>query len=447
MARVISLFLLTACASLQAGLSMAIEDSPSGQWAQFRGPNGSGVATEAHPTQWSASKNLAWTADIAGGGWSSPVVTGDYVFVTTAISTEFVRPKGFGEGVSSMRSFFGSKPPQKPISFEVHCFRLSDGTPLWKKQVASRKPAHKIHPSNSYATESPATDGQHIYAYFAAVGVVACLDLTGEVIWTRDLGAYPTSSDFGTGSSLALLDEHLFIQCDNERKSFLCALDTKSGDDVWRVDRKRGTSWSSPVIWKNRHRQELVACGAGKVTSYEPTTGKIIWELSGTGGAFSASPALDENRIYFGNSGRTSRGPLIAVNAGASGRLSLDSVSAEGVAWVVRTAAPGMCSPVAVSGRLYVLSRGILSCHDAETGERLYRSRIPDASSVTASLWSDGEYLYALNESGETSVIEIGNEFKLVGSNKMPGLYWSTPSVIGDALLIREASKIHCLRN
>jgi outer membrane protein assembly factor BamB len=446
MARITALFLLTACVSLNSGLSTEIEDSTSSQWPQFRGPDGNGVATQPHPSQWSASKNLAWSADIVGGGWSSPVAAGDRVFVTTAVSSEFAGPKGFGEGVSSMRSFFGSKPPQEPISFEVHCLSLSDGKLLWKQQVVSRKPAHKIHPSNSYATESPATDGLHIYAYFAAVGVVACLDLDGKVVWTRDIGAYPTSSDFGTGSSLALLDGHLFIQCDNERNSFLCALDTKSGDDVWRVERTGGTSWSSPVIWKNRHRQELVVCGAGNVTSYEPLTGKVVWELSGTGGAFSASPALDADRIYFGNSGRTSRGPLIAVNAGAAGRLSLDSISDKGVAWVARTAAPGMCSPVVVSGRLYVLSRGILSCHDAESGERLYRSRVPDASSVTASLWAAGENLYALNESGETAVIEIGDQFKLVRSNEMPGLYWSTPSVIGDALLIREASKLHCLR-
>lgn len=346
-----------------------------------------------------------------------------------------------------MRSFFNSKPPKEPISFEVHCLSLSDGKLLWKKEVASRKPAHKIHPSNSYATESPATDGKHIYAYFAAVGVVACLDLDGELVWTRDLGAYPTSNDFGTGSSLAILAGRLFIQCDNERQSFLCALDTKSGQDIWRVERTGGTSWSSPVIWQNQHRAELVVCGTGSVVSYEPGSGAVIWELSGTGEAFSASPTFDADRIYFGNSGRNSRGPLVAVNAGAAGELTLDSLGTEGVAWVEQTSAPGMCSPVVVSGRLYILSRGILSCHDAVSGKRLYRTRLPNASSVTASLWAAGENLYALNESGETAVVKVANDFKLVTSNKIPGLYWSTPSVVGDALLIRDASQIHCLRN
>ena len=420
---------------------------PAIQCPQFRGPSGNGVATEPHPSHWDADRNLAWSADVSGGGWSSPVATGDRVFVTTAVSTELGGPKGFGEGVSSMRSFFASKPPQKPIGFEVHCLSLSDGQLLWKKEVASRKPEYKIHPSNSYATESPATDGESVYVYFAAVGVVACLDLDGELVWTRDIGAYPTSSNFGTSSSLAILDGHLFIQCDNESQSFVCALDTKSGQDLWRVERPGRTSWSSPVVWKNRQRTELVVCGAGSVVSYEPSSGSVIWRLASGGGAFSASPTFDADRIYFGQSGRNSRGPLIAVNAGAVGELTLESHSDDGVAWVVKSSAPGMCSPVVVSGRLYVLSRGILSCHDAETGERLYRTRVPNASSVTASLWVAGENLYVLNESGETSVIEVGDDFKLVASNKVPGLYWSTPSVVGDSLLLRDATKVHCIRN
>ncbi|MBC8357154.1 MAG: CIA30 family protein [Planctomycetes bacterium] len=187
MARITAVVLGAACFSFT--VSMGLAASPDSQWPQFRGPSGNGVAAQPHPSQWNANKNRAWSADIAGGGWSSPVAAGDRVFVTTAVSQEF-SPKGFGEGVSSMRSFFNSKPPKEPISFEVHCLSLSDGKLLWKKEVASGKPAHKIHPSNSYATESPATDGKHIYAYFAAVGVVVCLDLDGELVWTRDLGAY-----------------------------------------------------------------------------------------------------------------------------------------------------------------------------------------------------------------------------------------------------------------
>ncbi len=332
--------------------------SAADAWGSFRGPEGNGVAAGKHPEAWSMDSNLAWSVEVPGGGWSSPVVAGDKIFVTTAVAGDGTRPKGFGEGVASMRSHFMGKAPTEPFSFEVHCMSLKDGSLLWKQQVVSKKPPHKVHPSNSYATESPVADGERVYAYFAAVGVVACLDQAGETLWQKEVGAYRTSSDFGSG----------------------------------------------------------------------------------------ASPTCDEERIYVGNSGRNSRGPLIAVAAGASGELTLESIGADKVVWIEDAAAPGMCSPVVVDGRLYVLSRGILSCHDAETGERLYRQRLKNASSVTSSLWAADGKVYALNESGETSVIKGGDEFVQLPTNETPGLYWSTPSVAGQALLLRGAKMLHCIR-
>ena len=416
-------------------------------WSQFRGPQGNGSVPQAVPTEWSADDKVQWTSPIPGGGWSSPVVASDRVFVTTAVSKEFPGPKGFGDGVASMRSFFQSKPPQEPMSFEVHCLNLSDGKPLWKQVVASQKPAHKIHPSNSYATESPATDGKRVYTYFAAVGLVTCFDLEGTKLWSRELGAYPTSSNFGTGSSLSLDGKHLFVQCDNEEKSFVVALNTETGEDQWRVERAGRTSWSSPLVWHNRVRKEVVVCGSDGVTSYHPETGATLWQYRGRGGAFSASPTADSQRIYFGQSGRNSRGPLIAVNAGAEGELTAESLSPQGVAWTVSSAAPGMCSPVVVGERLFVLSRGIISCHNATDGERIYRSRLRGASSVTASLWAAGDKVYALNESGATSVIAASDTFDVLNSNAIPGLYWSTPAISGNAILLREAGKLHCIRD
>ena len=437
----VCLFLLLCCTTAQV-----VAQDEERSWSQFRGPHGNGFVEQSVPTRWSKDEKITWSTDIPGGGWSSPVVVADRVFVTTAVSTEFPGPKGFGDGVASMRSFFQSKPPQEPMSFEVHCLNLSDGKPLWKKSVASRKPAHKIHPSNSYATESPATDGEKVFAYFAAIGLVTCLDLDGTLLWSRELGAFPTSSNFGTGSSLAIDGKHVFVQCDNEEKSFLVALSTDTGKDAWRVEREGRTSWSSPVVWQNKVRKELVVCGSDGVSSYDPLTGKELWSYRGTGGAFSASPTSDQERIYFGQSGRNSRGPLIAVNAGATGQLNAEAVSPQGVAWTVDTSAPGMCSPVVVGERVFVLSRGVFSCHDAKTGKRIYRSRLRDASSVTASLWAAGDKVYALNEAGATSVIAANEEFAVLNSNSVPGLYWSTPAITGNSLLLREASKLYCIR-
>ncbi|MGI9471452.1 MAG: PQQ-binding-like beta-propeller repeat protein, partial [Rubripirellula sp.] len=387
---------LVALSLLTVGAASAYGEDP-GNWSQFRGPMGNGVSMQAHPESWGEDSNVAWSTEIDGGGWSSPIVCGDQIFVTTAISSDGDRPKGFGEGVSSMRTFFQSKAPDQPYSFEVHCIDLSTGDLRWKQQVASETPPHKIHPSNSYATESPATDGERVYTYFASIGKLACFDLEGEQLWSKDVGAFRTSSDFGTGSSLALHDGNVFVQCDNEEASFVSAFDGRTGEEVWRVDRDVRTSWSSPLVWKNRDRVELVVCGAGNVTSYDPASGKVLWLLTGTGSSFSASPTADEGRLYLGNSSRNSRGPLVAVNAGASGEMSLDSIGDNQVAWVEDASGPGMCSPVVVDGRVFVLSRGILSCHNAETGERIYRERLQNASSVTSSLWASDGKVFAIN--------------------------------------------------
>ena len=418
-------------------------------WPQFRGPSGNGLAAEANfPLDWSSEKNLAWTAELPGGGWSSPVVVADRLFLTTAVSEETGRPAGFGRGVAQMGRFSQASAPKNPVSFELHCLSLVDGKQLWKKVVDNRKPPFKIHPSNTYATESPATDGQRIFVYFGGIGVVACFDLEGNEVWKRDLGAFPTGNGFGSGSSLAIDGQRLFIQCDNDEQSFLTALDTATGNELWRKEREGRTSWSTPLIWKNRVRTELIACGSGFVTSYDLQTGATLWQLNGMGGSFSSSPASDDDRIYFGNSGPGSRGPLVAVNAGAEGLLDVegDIDSQPGIAWVQKASGPGMASPVVASDRLYVVSNGVLACLDAKTGERLYRDRLPEMSSVAASLWVAGDKLFILGESGKTAVIKVGDAFEVLGENQIEGLYWSTPSVVGDALLIRSATALHCIR-
>lgn len=419
----------------------------SADWPQFRGPAGNGcVEGPSHPVRWGSSENLAWSADVAGSGWSSPIVIGDRVFVTSAVLVDSGKPKGFTGGVTAMVGFSRAKPPAEPVSFEVLCFSLSDGQQLWQRRVVSRKAPFAIHPSNTYATESPATDGQSLFVYFAAVGVVACLDLDGELQWTKEIGAYRTSNNFGSSSSLALHENLLFVQCDNDENSFLLAMATDNGQEVWRKERKGSTSWSSPVLWKNNIRTELVVCGSGFVTSHDPQTGDGLWELSGVGGSFTASPAFDAERIYLGNSGPASRGPLVAVRAGAAGALNLKSSVAEGISWVQRNSGPGMASPVAYRGHVYVVSRGILSCHDAESGKRLYQQRLPSAKNISASLWASQDKLFVLDESGKTFVIAAGPKYQLLGKNLIDGLYWSTTSVGNDSLLLREATQLHCIR-
>lgn len=421
----------------------------AGDWSQFRGPLGnSALPVLEHPQEWDSAKNVAWKTEIPGGGWSSPVIAGNRVFVTTSVANGKLRPKSFSEGVSSMRRFFrNARKPIGKISYEVHCLRLGDGKKIWKKQVIQAQPPHRVHPSNTYATESPVAVGNRVYAYFATIGVVACLDKDGTEIWRRNVGTYATSSGFGTGSSLAYDRGKILLQFDNQQKSFVMAFDAETGKEIWRVDRSGRTCWSSPLVWKNHLRTELVVCGSGNVVGYDLDSGTVLWRLNGVGGSFSASPASDAKRIYFGNSGPGRSGPLVALNAGASGELSLDSPKSDrGIAWVQKKSGPGLASPVSDGQIVYVTGRGILNAYDAATGKRVYRTRLNGASSVASSPWIAGRQLFVLGEGGRTSVIRTGPEFQLIRTNSVKGLFWSTPSIAGANLILRSGDSVFCIR-
>ncbi|MCP4098725.1 MAG: PQQ-binding-like beta-propeller repeat protein, partial [Planctomycetaceae bacterium] len=170
--------------------------------------------------------------------------------------------------------------------------------------------------------------------YFAAIGIVAALDLDGNELWRQDIGSYPTGNGFGSGSSLTLGEGNVFVQCDNDDESFVVAFDAKSGEEKWRKERSGRTSWATPMFWKNDQRSELITCGSGFVTSYDPSSGEELWTMKNIGMSFSASPAADKQRIYFGNSGPRSSGPLVAVASGMTGEQEFDAkAEIENLAW------------------------------------------------------------------------------------------------------------------
>jgi outer membrane protein assembly factor BamB len=285
-----------------AGLLMtAIETGRCADWPQFRGPNGAATSDESKlPTDWSSDKNIAWKVSLPGAGWSQPVVWKDKVFVTTAIGDKPSRPGragGFGGGM-----MFGRK-PETPYKFEIHCLSAADGKTIWKQTAADMKPLIGANPTNGYATETPVTDGERVYTYFGGIGIVYCYDLDGKPLWNTDIGAHPTQMNNGTGSSPTLADGRLFIQCDNDEKSFLVALDTKTGNEIWRTPRDEGTGWSTPLVWKNSKRTEIVCLGAPRVRSYDPQTGKQLWVLGGISGQIKASAVADSDLLYVGSGG------------------------------------------------------------------------------------------------------------------------------------------------
>ena len=370
----------------------------------------------------------------------------DKIFITAAESESNAKPKGMSGGVASMRTFRSAKPGKH--QFVVSCLNLDTGETIWKKTVGELTPS-AIHPSNTYATESPATDGERLYTFFATTGTLCAWDFDGNELWRRELGVYKAGNGFGTGSSLAVDSDRLFVQFDNDEKSFVVAFDPKTGHEIWRDDSRSKTSWSTPLLWETSNGTELVTCGSGIVTAYNPADGSVKWKLSGMQSGFSGSPAVDEKAIYFGNSGPMSAGPLVAVSSGTSGEVALDSnFKSDKIAWSRTRSGPGMASPVATGGFLYVPgSGGILNCYDTATGERVYRSRVPNMKTVVSSLWADGNHVFILDEAGTTHIIRAGKEFEVVGTNKIDDLIWSTPTIAGNTLLIRGVEKLYCIRN
>ena len=356
---------------------------------------------------------------------------------------------GFG-GPSGGRGGFGrgAAPPDALYQWKVICLDAKTGEVEWEELAHEGKPTIAIHRTNTYASETPITDGERVYAYFGMTGLY-CYDLQGKKLWNKDLGSYPMMAGWGTGSSPVLEGDRLFVQCDNEEDSFIVALDKKTGEELWRKKRDERSNWATPYVWKNKLRTEIVT-GGGTMRSYDPTTGELLWELGGMQGRCSATPVGDEGLLYFGTGGGMGgAGPLVAVRAGAKGDITLESgeKSSEGVAWMVSRGGPPMASPLLYQGNLYVLDQrgGIIACYDAATGEQHYKERLPGAKGFTSSPWAADGKVYCLDEDGQTFVIAAGPELKVVATNKLDDMFWSSASVAGNRLLLRGLDRLYCI--
>jgi outer membrane protein assembly factor BamB len=433
-------------------------------WPQFRGPEGTGIVTNSKtPGEWSATKNVAWKVDVAGVAWSCPIVVGDKVILTTAYSKGQPKPKsggGFGGPKGGGGFGKGGGAPKEMYQFKVVCLDRNSGKTLWEKTAKEARPTIPTHGSNTYATETPVSDGERVYAYFAMTGLY-CFDLTGKEVWSKDLGSFSMQFGWGTASSPVLVGDKLIIQCDNEEKSFLTALDKKTGKELWKVDRREKSGWSTPYVWKTKERTDLVAIGGQKVRGYDTENGKERWSLDVGGGQCSASPVADSERLYVGvgsggfggpkGGGAARAGTLFAVKAGAKGDISLkgSQTSNDGVAWTATRAWPGASSPLVYEGHVYVIERngGLISCFDAKTGKAAYtKERIPGAGEFWASPWAADGKIFCLDASGATHVIKAGEDFEVVRVNKLGrDTYWSTPAAANGALFIRSVDSLYCI--
>jgi outer membrane protein assembly factor BamB len=415
-------------------------------WAQFRGPGSTGVADDPKlPDSWSQTENVAWKTPIPGLGWSSPVIAGGRIYVTSVISAKDIEPPKKG------LYFGGERPvPQDEHRAMVYAVDLKTGKLLWEREVWRGIPTFSRHLKNSFASETPAADADQVYAYFGQLGLF-CLDKNGKPVWTYKQGPVATRYGWGTASSPVLHEGRIYIVNDNDEKSYLTALDKKTGAVIWKTERDEKTNWATPYIWKHDLRTEIVTPGTGKTRSYD-LDGKLLWEFSGMSSITIPTPFSKFGLLYVtsGYVGDPNR-PVYVIKPGAKGDITLPkgSTSSDAVAWYLPQAGPYNPSPI-IYGDIYytLLDRGFLTAHDAKTGAEIFgKQRIdPATTAFTASPWAANGKLFALSEDGDTYVIQAGREFKVVGKNPLDELCMSTPAISGGSLVIRTATKLVCIR-
>ncbi len=459
-----------ACALLSASIPANGQDLG---WPQFRGPDSNPVGKhERLADKWSKTENVEWSLEIPGRGWSSPIVTGDRVYLTTVTTEGKSKPPQIGteysnEYVAELRrqglpmdkvlervtERDIELPHEVKLHYSIYCLNLKSGKVEWQKEFHAGQPPGGRHRKNSFSSESPVTDGKFIYVYVGNLGLWA-FDLKGNQVWSTPLEANPIYLDFGTGSSPALSGDLLVIVNDNEKQQYIAAFDKKTGKEVWRTKRDIGgkgqpvqrSGWATPYIWKHAQRTEIVTVGPGEAISYD-LEGRELWRLSGMSPTPIPMPFAYNGLLYIdGGRGKA----LFAIRPGASGDISLKDgeTSNEFIVWSQARAGTYLPSPVAYEGSIYALTEtGILSRFDASTGKQTYKTRIdPAATAFTTSPWAYNGKLFCLSEEGQTFVISTDENFKLLHVNELDDMAQASPAIVGERLLIRTEKRLYSIR-
>ena len=430
-------------------LAFVVAAAASAQnWPSFRGPGASGVAEGQNlPVRWDAHQrvNVIWKTEIHGLAHSSPVVWGDRVFLTTAVSSKpsaTFKPGLYGDGTAS--------DDLSVHQWNVICLERATGKVLWERTAYQGVPKEKRHIKSTYANATPATDGRVVVAFFGSQGVYA-YSLAGELLWKRDLGRFDVGAynapvfEWGTASSPILYKDLVIVQCDQQKGSFITALDAKTGATVWKADRDESPSWGTPSVFTSKAGAELVTNGSNFIRGYDPASGKELWRLGGSSKITAPTPVASDDLIIVA-SGRRPEAPIFAIRAGAGGDITLPSgeSSSRSVAWSKQQRGSYMPTPVIYGGYVYVLNNdGVFACYALADGKELYRERIPDAGSgfSASPVASDGK-IYLSNEDGDIIVVKAGPTFEVLARNDMAEPVMATPAISGGMLIIRSQHSV-----
>jgi len=422
-------------------------------WPSFRGPQASGIAEGQNlPDAWNVKtgENILWRTSIPGLAHSSPVVWGNRIFVTSAVSSDpkaSFRPGLYGDGDAS-----------KDLSrhrWMIYALDKRSGKILWERVAHEGEPVEKRHIKSTYASSTPATDGRMVVAWFGSQGVHA-YDVKGRFLWKvdlgrLDLGAYDIPTyEWGSASSPIIWNGLVILQCDTQTDSFLLALDAATGKTAWKTDRDELPSWGTPTVATTATGPELVANASNYIRGYDPRNGKELWRL-GRSSKITAPTPIFADGVFVVASGRGPERPIFVVRPNSHGDLTLPEgkTSSEAVLWSRTGRGSYMPTPLVYKGILYVLANnGTVDAYNLQTGDEIYRQRLPQqfiGSGFSASpVAADGK-IYLSNEDGEILVIAAGEKFSHLGTNSMGELLMATPALSDGVMYVRSAGTLFAI--
>ena len=417
------------------------QDLMSKNWHQWRGPNANGTSTMADPpVTWSESENILWKVSVDGHGNSTPIVWEDKVFLLTALDTGRIDPDLTAPDKQPDRPF-GIKYPNTYHQYVVLCVDRKTGQELWRRVAAEAIPKEGHHGDNSFATASPTTDGQRLYAWFGTAGLY-CNDLEGNPIWKRDLGPAQTRLSFGEGASPVVHDNRVIIIRDHEEQSYLVVLDAHSGETVWQVDRDEPSTWATPLIVEHGGDTQVITNGKNRVRSYNLKDGSLIWECGGQVSNVTPSPVATTNTVFCMSGYRGSA--LFALPLNVTGDLT-DTAD---IKWTKSRGTPYVPSPLLYDGWLYFnqSNNPIMSCLDTATGDAVIdRTRMQGINRLYASPVGADNRIYFAGRDGTTLVLERGREFKILATNHLDEGVDASPALVGNQLFLRGKSHLYCI--
>jgi outer membrane protein assembly factor BamB len=432
-------WLLILSGAAVAGGDDRVPGEASRNWAQWRGPLGTGVAPHANPPiEWSESKNIRWKTPLPGKGHSTPIVWDDRIFLTTAepfgdpIEPRFSTAPGTHDGV----------PVTHHHSFVVLAVDRRNGKILWQRTLKQVLPHEGGHYTGSLASNSPVTDGEHLYVFFGSYGLY-CLTLDGDLVWKSDFGQMQTLHGHGEATSPVLYRDTLIVNWDHEGQSFVIALDKATGRERWKVLRDEVTSWATPIVVEHEGRPQVIISGTKRVRGYDPATGRVIWECGGLSSNVVASPVADSGMVFAGSS--YEKRAMLAIRLdGARG----DVTGTKQVAWTRTRGTPYVPSPLLSGDSLYFLThyQGVLSRVNAKTGEdRPGAVRLGRIGDVYASPVAAAGRLYITDRDGVTAVVRDADPPTVLRFNELQDRFNASAAIVDREIFLRGEKYLYCI--